>query len=343
MPFGGFNPRRSRGGFPPRGKRGYQPQHFQARPSYETKRSAEDVPDPNPKRFKMEQSPNINFEPRVDAILAGIPIHPIFTVFTSNKGLNRLCQIFHERVVAVDHRVSEALPLWQLQYSSQMAFIYRVLYVNHAASVYTNPNLSLLKAAVEKLEFPGVIADYIETLGVVKLSTGAKILPYFENAEKIFKIKGAVNKERLLKGEIRWSEDYVDPRSILMNEERIILNQPWSIDSEALRLYANGYGRIEYKKQTSSRPIDNSNIEGKPAMMVTASTFEEEEGMTSGWSPQNMLESEFQLGAMYCFRIRNSIAVAPCWDAQLLHTTFEGARFNMKMSLSHLVRVPDSN
>jgi len=289
----------------------------------------------------MEQSPNINFEPHVEAILAGMPIHSYFKVFTSNIGLNRLCEVFHERVVAVDNRVAEALPLWQLQYAAQLSFIYRVLHVNYVSGVYVNPNISVLKAAVSELELPGVIVDYVETLGVVKLSTGARIIPYFENAETMFRIKGAVTQARILAGEIHWPGDYIDPRSILIAQNRIVGNQPWSIDTDALRLFANGYGRVEFKKQTSSRRVDNTNIEGKPAMMVTASAEGEE--LASGWSPQNMLESEFQIGAMYRFRIRNVIAVAPCWDAQLLHTTFEGTRFNIIMSLSNLVRVNSAN
>lgn len=283
------------------------------------------------KRPKTNQEgPAVVAFPKV--LLTGTPRLPVFPVLVSNIGLDLLCDVFYQELIAADPRSENILPVWELRYAAHMCYIYRCLTVNRTAGVYTDHNISVLKLFVEKVKLPAVIANYIESIGVVELSTGAKVLPRFGDNLTVFGIQGAVNAQRLADGEIQWSTIYRDPRSILLQEGRAIINQPWSVDGAALTSYIEHSSRITFKRSVMMREVNWDNIEGKPSMLVTT----REGVLATGLSPQMLLESDFKLGTCYRFRIEGGQIPPGCEDAQLLPYVFEGTPCSRRHELALL-------
>lgn len=283
------------------------------------------------KRVKMDLDPSsIDTFPKM--LLSGIPRRGYFPVLVSNRGLDLICEVFYQELISSDPRAQGIIPLWELRYAAHICYIYRCLTVNRMAGVYVDENLSRLKAAVEHIRLPSFIANYIESIGVVELSTGAKVIPRFGNNLTVFGIQGAVTQQRINAGEIHWSNTYRDPRSILLEENRPIVNQPWSVDVAAITQYQEHITRIQFKRQYMMREVNWDKIEGRPSMIVTVRQGE----LSTGLSPQQLLEGDFKLGVMYRFRIENEQLPPGCEDAQLIPCTFEGVPTERRLELAKL-------
>ncbi|KAF6207346.1 hypothetical protein GE061_018587 [Apolygus lucorum] len=78
-----------------------------------------------------------------------------------------------------------------LEYVTTLCFIYRLYAVTSASGTCTDiPDFDRLRTAVSSILLPGILADYVESLGVIRFSSGANVVPWCDSIDRLFGAPG---------------------------------------------------------------------------------------------------------------------------------------------------------
>lgn len=141
---------------------------------------------------------------------------------------------------------------------------------------------SRLKQVATGIQLPTVLAQYIESIGSLELSTGATIVPFVDEYP-------VLAEHELMLG----------PRAILEGSERVVPPGEWALDVDWIVGYNDATTRAS-RSGMKFRNVDNTDLRGRNEM--TVSYVPTSDSMLLPKAPQIMSEAEAQLGATYQFR-----------------------------------------
>lgn len=235
-----------------------------------------------------------------------------FPIFTSNMGIRLLCETFFASIEGRDQRMTTMVTLLQFEYVTTLAFIYKVICVNRDNG---NPGpfaeVSDLRNAVTGLNLPAPILKYLEAIGIVEMSNGVKIGPYFRN-------------------DMMDSPLYLSPLSILQEADRAIPPGHWSIDHDWIRGWNQHTTRLS-RRSLGFGVLDYKVHEGSPLLCVLKRQLHDpvaEFGLIQALSPIQMADDEAKLGACYSWRDYDQLADWPGSYHHCLYPALRGSEFN---------------
>lgn len=209
-------------------------------------------------------------------------IYTSYDIETSFHGIRTLCETLYAILVNRDQKLSNLLTANHLIYVTLLSSIYRCLSVSSKSTTTVIRNLSYLKEAVHDLLLPDILCQYVETIGYIKLSTGATVIPF---------IRSYLSMKNCL--------DFVDPCSILAIMGRPECDNDWSIDDEVILQYKRAISRF-LKNAVQLRLVNFSEQEAKPEFLAVYHTLPG--GRIQPEAFEQMNATQCTLGAVYQFR-----------------------------------------
>jgi len=217
--------------------------------------------------------------------IQGYPIRSFFTIHASDSGLLELCAIVFNSIRGRDSKLTTTVTLPQFQYVTFLCYLNRLVQCGLTKGYQLGiPGASELRTAAREIQLPEVVVRYIETLGTVKLLSGATVAPLVPRTfpNPMFT---------------------VDPRQLLIEGGRIVDNLP-------VHYVPIDYDWIIAWNQNTTRPsrlsmhfrsVELLAFEGRNELLVSV---EQQDDLVKPFAPQMMSEQEMQLGAAYHWRDR---------------------------------------
>lgn len=246
-----------------------------------------------------------------------VPRLPYFPIFTSNQGCHDLALYTYNIMQCRDFRFASMITLDQMEYVLLLSYFNRV---NLTAIYYgyDHPlNTSRLKDVATGIRLPTILAQYIESIGMVETISTSNIVPLAGDYESLFP-----------------SDHMVDPADVLRRAGREVPAGSWAVDNRWVVEWNNATARAS-KSGMKFRKVDNSTLTGRCEMLVSfrATT---EHGRVLPVCSQVLTEAEGQLGAIYRFRDYDYLGQLPGEYNDLVHDTFEGRSFIPEVAFSDI-------
>lgn len=222
--------------------------------------------------------------------LSIVPRLRIFPIFTSNLGCRLLAEQAFNAIRARDFRLAQNITVLQLSYVLTIAFCNRLAQCGIQFGYAFVQNASFLKQIATGIQLPSVLAQYIESIGAVKMASAASVVPYVADYRRLFPPN---------------SDLMVDPADLLFEAGRPIPPGEWALDSEWIIAYNEATTRAS-RTGMNFRVVDNTSLNGRSELLV--SYLDTPDNMILPKAPQTMSEAEAQLGAVYRFRNYNDRA-----------------------------------
>lgn len=303
----GFGAGARRGNFPRRGSSRPGANRGMKRSSSGLAVRDDEVDDESTPSTSLAKRPRIaDQDLRLPIHQLGTPIESYSSIFVSNLGLNQLCEEVWNAARNRNRHLPTNLALWKLQYVAHMRWILRLANVSSRVGKFSDDNLALLRSKLEGVILPSVICDYIEACGCFTLSTGVKVIPYYQRNRIMFGDTGSTTRARHLAGQIPWSEQFYDPRILLLtnispeDEAQPVPVTPWAIKDTVILDYIRWSGQLDRPPIQLRKVIDSEEFnEGKSMMLVSC---REDDDHVTGYSAQQLTFPELNLGAAYKFR-----------------------------------------
>lgn len=278
-------------------------------------------------RFTKRDRPNLAVAhiKSKDPTSSGIAMYPrtkSFIVDVGNTGITRLASTFYNALVLRDSKIGHVTSALQLEYILSISYTHRIVQtaIMHGyAGLW--PAVSQLKQAAANIQLPGMLAKYIECIGVYQMATGVMVAPFAGDYHELYP-PGPISRQ-------------VSPESILNRADRPIPQNNWRIDIEWIndwnaattRMYRTGVGLASVSTE----------YEGRAEMIVSYKLTDDNISTILGVSPQKLTEAEGKLGACYSFRDYNHQATwLPGPENQVLYSTFNTTEFNPEVYLTDL-------
>jgi len=228
-----------------------------------------------------------------------------FLLYCSNHGIEQLCGIVFSAIQGRDFRSVARITPDYLKYVTSLAYFYRCIRVADLAGYRPGPlQISDLRAAVSGLRLPGVLCDYIESLGVVTLSSGASVGPWIANPVDWYNAPGMFSPEYFL-SRIPDGHGY----------------GPWFIDNNVINLWNDSTTRPA-SRSMSMRTLNFDKLEGSQGL-VTSIVWREGD-MVEPQVPQVGPNSEAILHGCYQWRLLEEILFWPGDTSMLCAPLFKG-------------------
>lgn len=239
-----------------------------------------------------------------------------YPVFTSNAGIDQICEVVFDTIEGRDQRITGMVSLAQFKYVTCLCFIYRVARVNQLAGI-PGPWLELsdLKEATTGICLPAIILRYIECIGVVALSSGVKIGPYFDNWLY------------LVNPQCRSPAEYLE------EGHRPIPPNHWCIDTAWISSWNSHTERASRRSMGFAKP-DYSLSDGKPELCVSVQA--EDDDTATPFSPVQLSDQEGKLAACYQWRLLDRQNEWPGDYSWVLSPCMRGSEFNTLLYLNTL-------
>lgn len=214
-----------------------------------------------------------------------------FELATMFTAVEAVTHVFYNMMIARDNKISNLICHDEFLYVTILSIYYRCAVVSNYAKATIIFGLSDLKTVMENILLPDVIATYVETFGVVKLSSGIEVVPYFRDIAEMSNLAG-----------------YLDIRSILraINVTRREHNLPdyqargeWSVSPELIVNYTSSMTRM-LKNSMQLRKVNFSEMEGRPEFLTVFSVLPD--GQLDCKSIDLIDLNQCQLGSAYRFR-----------------------------------------
>lgn len=244
-----------------------------------------------------------------------VPRKRYFPVHVSNRGCESLCRDVYRVIQGKDFRLAQNITQHQLAYVTCIAFCNRLVQtaVTHGYAIPLDA--SRLKQVATGIQLPTVLAKYIESVGIMELSSGASVAPFAAHYEQLVQLP-----------------TMLDPADILRFAGRQVPPGAWALDIDWIVDYNDATTRAS-RSGMNFRTVNNSTYVGTSEMLVSYLQLPDE--MLLPKAPQQMTEAEAQLGAAYRYRdwnLRNQ------WgeNVELLHDTFTAIPFDSRILVSDL-------
>jgi hypothetical protein len=256
------------------------------------------------KSFQLKRKANFNgesgknklakFSKKPETSISSVrPLDTVFEIITSFLGIRHVAQSFYEILHARDSKMTNLFSELEFAYVIQLSVYYRCARIANECKTAFLPRLSDLKTLIDGLLLPDCIATFVETFGIVKLTNGASVCPYFRNHATMTQTVGFVDLADTLRSINRERQNY-DLPPLDINPDN------WNINEEIVLKYARASSRA-LKNAIELRPVDYNNTEGRPEFL----TVYEVDGRHIKCRSFDKIDStQCQLGA--CYRLRTA-------------------------------------
>jgi hypothetical protein len=298
-----------------------------------------------------------------------------FSVATSNRGIQKLSEIVYDLIVARDRQITQLFPFHLFIYAISISFTYRLTRVASGLGYASPRDISRLKKAAENVLLPTIICNYIESIGLVTLRSGARVVPRCadtlialldlpEEADveitddstdvevppaKRPRVDFDVDPELAPFAGIMNVDDpdgfYFDYRSIfawaecnyVLPTNTVQHPNPWYVHEKMLIDYNLAMIRAQ-RTGARFRKVENSVTEGKSEMIVNYTDGSFDVGLTefTPTAPEAILNSIGLLGATYRFRRNGQAWPVSSGNYLLKGQTFTGTPTNVDLDFSNI-------
>lgn len=246
------------------------------------------------------------------------PIKPIFELYCSNLGLSHIAQIYWANIANRDPKGTGTFDSYLLEYVTTLCLINRIYCVSDTTGLCPDvQGLDDLRHAVQGIRLPSLLADYVESLGTLRLANGALVAPWCGTIDELY---GA--------------PDFRSPFVILAEAGRPLPHNTWGIDKGYLLAWQLLSNRNQSRAFTPRSP-NYVSLDGKPNLLATRSDMEGEKVIAT--SCQALLETDISLGLAYNWRSMNSVALWPGDTAILTTPFFESALLDPDLYLKGVI------
>lgn len=258
-------------------------------------------------------------------------IHDPVEIFVSTNGIELLTTITRSVLATKDSQLARLLSTEKLMYVAALCTYNRMLQVNIRSGKRQPVDAKRLHDLVKDVKLPINLCNYIESIGVVTMSNGAKVIPMVQNTldemmdEPAYFQDIPIRSRRVLYdtqfGNNRYHFDYRTLEPILANQlqgfqAQVQMNDPYAApiiqagaNQQSAWQFVSNYV-LNYSENIrlskiglNFRPIVWDNIEGKDEMLISCVPMGN--GQYLGLSPQASTESDGRQGATYSFRQGN--------------------------------------
>lgn len=175
-----------------------------------------------------------------------------FTLYCSNHGIDSLCQSVFESILNRDFRSVASVTSDYLKYVTSLAYFYRCSRVAELTGYHTQvEDLSDLRRVTCGLRLPGVLCDYIESLGRIQTASGAYVGPWVATATTWYAQP------------FMWS-----PNNFLHRIPDAVGNGPWSICPSVINMWNDATTRAAARSM-HVRTVSFDSIEGDLGMLIS--------------------------------------------------------------------------
>lgn len=246
-------------------------------------------PFPRQAQRQDKRPKNHAFEKREMApSLSMYPCKQIYQVFTGTQYLPDIADRVYTAIHARIKTMPDVIDIHLFRYVISLAFYARLVAVNIHYGLSFPRGSSELKKATTGLQFPIVICQYIETLGLVMMQNGTKILPFVDDYRRLIPIG---------------SEMFYDPLEAIQDARRPDVHNEWSIDLKWLAHYNTVAIPKLLRSGIDMRTILQESCEGKAELLIS---FKESEDQVEPLSPERQTLSVAHRGAAFRFRNMDS-------------------------------------
>lgn len=242
-----------------------------------------------------------SFEKRSSApISTTYPTLTIYEIATSFLNVNNICEIYYSIMQNRDRKFTSCFSSSEFSYIIHLSIYLRCALITTASKTSVIFGLSDLKSLLSDILLPVPMCEYIETFGLIELTSGLKVIPYFRDLTEM------CTKPGFIKTRVLYNRINADRRTAMLPEaaHRIYAGQPLDdpnaliICPDVVQRYSNAVSRA-YTKAIRVRKVDYSNINGRAEFLTS---FEHTaDGMTNCFSLEPISIPECQLGAAYGF------------------------------------------
>lgn len=247
-----------------------------------------------------------------------VPRSKHFPIFVSNLGCRSLANFVYAAIRGRDFRLTANITDIQLAYVMAIAYCNRVVQVSQTYGYSFPLEASRLKQVATGIQLPNVLAQYIESIGAVELSSGVSIIPFAGNYRTLFPLNFPLQ---------------LDPATLLEEAERPIPDGEWALDTEWIVLYNDATTRAS-RSGIKFRSVDNTDYRGRSEMAVSWIHDQLNQVQVLPLAPQVLSEAEAQLGAAYNFRRYDQIEHWLGENKELLFNSCVGIAFDPQVAIS---------
>lgn len=168
-------------------------------------------------KFQQLQSKSIIF---TSALLTFFPLH------TELTGAPLVAGILYDILNARDYDLNSFFSRLELQYVTLLATYYRAALVVNKSKTAVIHGLGILKESIANVLLPDVLWSYIETLGIVNLTSTIQVVPFFRDYS-----------------DMRTKSYFVDCYDYLTREQQQDALPRWSINDDVITKVVSGMSR----------------------------------------------------------------------------------------------------
>lgn len=239
---------------------------------------------PNESNVKDGKNNQASFEKKADiTTITTYCLLPVYELFTSTFGLPTVCKLFYNILRARDAKMTAIVSELDLTYTVLLCAIHRMITITNHFKTTIIFHSSDLRTIVKDVLLPDALATYVETLGMVTLSNGTKVIPYFRGYTEMIRTTGFLDPIELL----RQMEPPLEP-SIT----------EWALNPQPVIRWMNASTRA-LKNAMDLRSIKYDEIEGRPEFLANGDIIE---GNLHCTAVDKIDQNQCQLGAAYRFR-----------------------------------------
>lgn len=241
-----------------------------------------------------------------------------YQVFTSNLACYHLGRQCHQVIEFKDYRLAQNITVEQLQYVLTIAWISRTVQIANRLGYAMIQGESLLKLASSGIQLPNLLAQYVECLGTIELSSGANLVPRAGQYRDMFP---------------KHHPFMMDPGDLLQAAGRPIPLGEWPIDRQWILEYNEATTRAA-RSGIGFRKVDYSTTEGRVEQIVSYRPIGD--GLYVPYAPQRITEAQAHLGVIYRFRDRTDSDFWYGVNQHLVSDTFIGLPMDPLVEFSNL-------
>jgi len=209
------------------------------------------------------------------ALFTFFPLHTEFT------GAPLVAGVLYDILSARDYKMTSKFTKREFQYVTLLATYYRTALIVNKSKTAVIHGLGVLKESIADLLLPDVLWSYIETLGIVQLTSSIQIVPHFLNYENM-----------------QTKSYFVDCYHYLTRDQQRDVLPHWSINDEVIIKVEQGMSRA-LKGILDLRRI-KAELDGHPRF---ACAYDETEfSRITPFCVEQIDVNECKLGACYRFR-----------------------------------------
>lgn len=247
---------------------------------FPNKRRKVALPQSHEKRQKAE------FNQQKDVtIVSTFLLLPVYELFTETLGINRVCRNFYNIMHARDHKLTSQVSIEAFTYTVLLSVLNRMVRIANTSKTAIILHTSDLNTITKDILLPDAIATFVETFGIVTLSNGTKVVPFFRDYPRM----------QLLPG-------FLDPLMLLHDMELEPEFTNWGLHTRPVLDWQVASTRA-LKNMMELRTVRYDEIEGRPEFL--ACYHYDVNGRLSPTSIDKMDIHQCQLGAAYGIRRRS--------------------------------------